>query len=70
NSEDAHRAFVNRAFQHFVKQPPAAFGPETLDQLTKSFAETGYNIRQLLIDIAVLSATDALHSNEKVASDG
>ena len=56
-SPDAHRAFVSRAFQHFVKQPPAAFGVETLDELTLRFVKSGYNIRELIIEIAVVAAT-------------
>ncbi len=57
NSEDAHRAFVSRAFQHFVKQPVAAFGAETLDQLTDDFRKNEFNIRRLLVEIAVIAAT-------------
>lgn len=59
SSPDAHRAFVTRAFQHFVKQPPAAFGSETLDQLTQSFIASGYDIRTLLVEIAVVAANRA-----------
>ena len=58
-SEDAHRAFVSRAFQHFVKQPPAAYGPETLDQLVSSFRKNDYNVRQLLTEIIVIAALGA-----------
>lgn len=57
NSEDAHRAFVNRMFLHLVKQPPAAFGLETLDQLTESFRKNNYNIRELIVQIAVIAAS-------------
>ncbi|NOY42816.1 MAG: DUF1592 domain-containing protein [Planctomycetes bacterium] len=57
-SEDAQRAFVNRTFQHFVKQPVAAFGPDALDQLIESFKNNNYSIRELLIEIAVVAATD------------
>ncbi|MEP3479978.1 MAG: DUF1588 domain-containing protein, partial [Fuerstiella sp.] len=56
-SEDAHTAFVNRAFQHFVKQPIAAFGPEKLEQLTQKFRSSNYNIQQLIVEIAVIAAT-------------
>lgn len=55
SSGDAHRAFVYRAFLHFVKQPPAAWGPETLEQLTKQFRTNDFNIRQLLIEIAIVA---------------
>ncbi|MFY9254432.1 MAG: DUF1588 domain-containing protein [Fuerstiella sp.] len=55
-SDDAHRSFVNRAFQHFVKQPPAAYGTDTLEKLTKKFRESGYNIRELIVQIAAVAA--------------
>ena len=56
-SEDAKMSFVNRAFQHFVKQPAAAFGPNTLRELTASFERNQYNINKLIVDIAVLAST-------------
>lgn len=55
-SQDVHRAFVDRAFEHFVKQPALAFGPQTLDQLTTSFQDNEFNIQKLLIEIAVIAA--------------
>ena len=48
-SQDVHTAFVNRAFQHFVKQPIAAFGSEKLEQLTQKFRSSNYNIQQLIV---------------------
>ncbi len=57
SSDDAHRAFVNRAFQHFVKQPAAAFGPGTLDELTDKFRKNNFNINELIVEIAVIAAT-------------
>jgi hypothetical protein len=57
-SDDAERAFINRAFLHFVKQPPAAFGPETLDQLIEKFRNDNHSIRALLVEIAVVAATE------------
>ncbi len=59
DSPDAHRAFVNRAFQYFTKQPAAAYGATRLDTLTKQFVESGYNIRSLIIEIAVIDASTA-----------
>jgi len=55
-SDDAHRAFVQRTFLFFVKQPPGAWGPETLGQLTDSFRSNDDSIRKLLIEIAVIAA--------------
>ncbi len=59
-SNDAHRAFVNRAFQHFVKQPPAAYGANTLEKLTEKFRQSGYNMRELFVEIAVIAAMDGV----------
>jgi hypothetical protein len=58
SSEDSQRAFVSRAFQHFVKQPPAAYGPDTMDRLTKSFQASNFNIQQLLVEIAVVASLE------------
>lgn len=66
-SRDAHEAFVRRAFQHFVKQPPAAYGPETLDKLVEEFRANKYNIRKLIIEIAVVAASSPLHETELAA---
>ena len=58
-SPDTVQSFVNRAFQYFVKQPPAAFGLETSEKLAESFVASGYNMRQLIVDIAVVASTPA-----------
>lgn len=55
---DAQRGFVRQMFQHAVKQPPAAYGPDTLAHLHESFAKSGFHIRSLLVDTAT---TAALH---------
>jgi hypothetical protein len=52
-NESAHRAYVRHLFHHFVKQPAAAYGFETLDRLTDSFEDNHYNIRHLLAEIAL-----------------
>ncbi|XZE55500.1 DUF1588 domain-containing protein [Planctomycetaceae bacterium SH139] len=55
-SDDALEAFVNRAFQHFVKQPIAAFGPNTQAALVEKFRASGFNIRELIVEVAVIAA--------------
>lgn len=60
HNDDAHRAFVARAFQHFVKQPPAAYGADTLDRLTEQFRTQDFNIRKLVVDIAVTASAQTL----------
>jgi mono/diheme cytochrome c family protein len=54
-SPDCHRAFVETAFEHFVKQSIAAYGPETANRLTESFRDSGYNIQQLMVSIATIA---------------
>lgn len=56
NSADAHRSFVTRMFQHMVKQPADAFGPETLKKLTDRFVNDRYNIQDLAVEIAVVAS--------------
>ncbi|MGB7328083.1 MAG: DUF1592 domain-containing protein [Rubripirellula sp.] len=55
-SHDCHRSFVESAFEYFVKQPIAAFGPQRADELTQFFQDSGFNIRQLIVEIAVIAA--------------
>lgn len=55
-SPEMQRAFVNRVFQHFTKQPPGAYGPEVLDRLSESFAASNCNLASLLVEIAVVAA--------------
>ena len=57
DSEDCHRAFVDSCFEYFAKQPIAAYGPETLERLTKSFQDSEFNMRELIIAIAVTVAS-------------
>lgn len=58
SSEDSQRAFVSRAFQHFVKQPAAAYGPDTMDRLLKGFRDSNFNVQQLLVEIAVVASLE------------
>ncbi len=55
-SDDVQVAFINRMFLHFVKHPVGAYGENRLDELKTRFQESGYNIRELLIEIAVIAA--------------
>jgi hypothetical protein len=55
-SEHANRAFIEQLFQHLVKQSPRAYGPDTVARLRDSFVASGYNLRQLMVDIATLAA--------------
>lgn len=55
SSEDCHRAFVESAFEQFVKQPIASYGPDLSDRLTQSFQESGFHIQQLIVSIAMIA---------------
>lgn len=55
-SPDARRGFVRQLFQYSIKQPPAAFGAETLARLDGAFGENGHHIRRLLVEVATVAA--------------
>ncbi|KAA5543225.1 DUF1588 domain-containing protein [Roseiconus nitratireducens] len=63
-SEDAQRAFVEVVFEHFVKQPLAAYGSETAERLVKQFRESDFNMRRLIVEVAVTAAIHP-HQQEK-----
>jgi hypothetical protein len=60
-SHDAHEAFVQAAFHALVKQPVRAWGGDTLERLTASFAASGFDIPRLLVDIMVVAAMPPRH---------
>lgn len=55
-SEEAHYAFAQQAFHFFVKQPVRAYGLAKPEELRKTFAESGLNVRKLVVEIAVIGA--------------
>ena len=55
DSDEAHAAFVEKLFQHLVKQPVLAYGSDTLPTLERNFTSNQYNIRKLMADIMVNS---------------
>ncbi len=63
-SRDCHRSFVEAAFEHFVKQPIAAFGKDAHEELTQKFIDSGFNIRDLVVEIAVLAASHPTEKNK------
>ncbi len=56
-SRDAQEAFVQNVFHALVKQPLRAWGPDALQNLHTSFAQAGFDIRRLLVDIMVVAAS-------------
>ncbi|HEY3787869.1 MAG TPA: DUF1588 domain-containing protein, partial [Urbifossiella sp.] len=55
-SEEVHAAFAEKLFHHLVKQPVRAYGPQRLDDLRKGFAASGFSIRKLVVEIAVIGS--------------
>ena len=60
----AHEAFVRQLFLYAVKQPPAAFGGDTLDRLKTQFVSDSFHIRKLLEQIALTRAIAGLFKDE------
>jgi hypothetical protein len=54
--EESQAAFLRQLFQHFVKQPIRAYGPDTWQQLQKTFADDDFNIHKLAARIVTISA--------------
>ncbi len=52
----AQRGFIQHLFEHLIKQPVNAYGPETLDQLHKAFVSQDYHIQNLVVEIVTLAA--------------
>jgi len=55
-SEQAQNSFVEHLFNQMVKQPMLAYGAGTMDHLRQSFVASQFNMRQLMAQIATLSA--------------
>ena len=66
-SEDARRGFVRQLFQHAVKQAPAAYGPETLNDLDGKFLASGCHIRDLVVEIATVASLHGLSDTTPTA---
>lgn len=55
-NDETHEAFVEQLFHYCVKQPVRAYGPATLGKLESAFAAGDWNVRKLLVEIAVTAA--------------
>ncbi|MBC8870352.1 MAG: DUF1592 domain-containing protein [Planctomycetes bacterium] len=67
-SEEAHTAFTEQLFHHLVQQPVRAYGAETLKGLRESFASSEFNIRDLAVQVMVVSARVGRESPASVAA--
>jgi hypothetical protein len=55
-STSAHHAFIEQLFHQIVKQPVRAYGDEAFERLGADFAGSEFNVQQLLVEIATLTA--------------
>ncbi len=55
-SDEVHAAWVEKLFHHVVKQPVKAYGAQTPALLLKIFRDNDFNMRQQMIESAVLAA--------------
>jgi cytochrome c553 len=56
SSDEVHQAFLEQLFRYLVKQPIQAYGPKTLAETKRAFAASGYNMQDLVVEIAVRTA--------------
>jgi len=66
-SEQAQNSFIEHLFNQVVKQPMLAYGAETMDRLRQSFVASQFNVPELLVRIATVSA---LHGVGNTAASG
>lgn len=55
-SEEVQGAFTQQLFQHLVKQAVRSYGLDKPKLLQKTFAESGYSVKKLMEEIAVIAA--------------
>jgi hypothetical protein len=58
DSPEVSAAFVERLFHHLVKQPVRAYGATRPESLQKWFSESGFDIRKLVVEVAVTAALE------------
>ncbi|RFC46454.1 MAG: DUF1592/DUF1588/PA14 domain-containing protein/DUF1595/Cytochrome C oxidase, cbb3-type, subunit III [Verrucomicrobia bacterium] len=56
DSPSAHASFIAQLFDHLAKQPVESYGPGTADRLLAAFTGSGFKIRNLLVEIAVIQS--------------
>lgn len=55
-SQAGQAGFVRNLFHSLVKQPPAAYSPELVAQLTEKFRADNFHVRNLAVEVAVVAA--------------
>jgi hypothetical protein len=65
SSPEVHAAFVEKLFHHLIQQPVRAYGPNTLEELTRSFTSSGFHIRKLAVEIMTVAALSRRETTSK-----
>ena len=60
-SVSARKGFIRQMFQSLIKQSPAVYGLDTLDNLDQTFTSSGFNVHRLFIEINTLAAAQGNH---------
>ncbi len=68
NTPSAHRTFIESLFHHLVKQPVRAYGDDEMENLRKAFEQGGYQIPNLIKQIAVTTVQHANTPDERFAA--
>src|SRR5207253_896631 len=55
-----HRAFIHQLFHHMVKQQVDICGPDALEDFRKSFTDSKFNVKSLLVQMAAAAAERGL----------
>lgn len=63
-SAEAHTALVDKLFLFAIQQSPRTFGQDTTEKLRARFVEFQYNMRKLLIEVAIVSALGPVPAEE------
>ncbi len=64
DSPDAQTAFAEQMFHHLVRQSVRAYGDNKPAELREAFVKSGFNVRQLAVDVV---ATAALAADKRTA---
>jgi hypothetical protein len=60
NTDEVYRNFVEQLFQFMARQPLAAYGPDKSDQLFQKFRDSHFNVKETIVEMAILVATHQL----------
>jgi mono/diheme cytochrome c family protein len=65
----AQQGFVRQMFQFAIKQPPAAYGSDTIEKLHQKFEKSEFDMKQLFAEIALASLNGNTPDQSPTPSD-